>query len=241
MKGQDRFKMDSGGWIVYCCVFFIFVGKILEYTSSYHDRWSAKFTVTPEARKLRTEYSRLLLERQGLREENGSISAQDNYARWTKNNRKLGEMEKKLDAIRGKLQESNASSKKFFGSVKLIGLTIPFWILKIWQRNYLVYHLPKQDLFPKLLSGVWARGWLYLALGPLQYLRNGALSIQDHVSLGVSLGIWIWALQTTISTIEFLVRQLILTKAVNAPPQNVKSEDKKPQHLEIIDDKVELD
>lgn len=237
--------MDSGGWIVYLCIFFIFFGKILEYTSSYHDRWFANLTLTPEARKLDGQYRSFLLERQRLREENNSISAQDNYARWTKNNRKLGELDKKLNTVRNQLQENNASSKKIFGKIRLIGLTIPFWILKIWQRNHVVYHFPKQNLFPKLITGVWARGWLYLALGPLQYLRNGALNIHDYVPLGVSLGIWIWALQTTINTLEFLVKQLILTKSVNPPPQKTKpgteSELKNLQKLEITDDKVELD
>ncbi|GAV55784.1 hypothetical protein ZYGR_0AY01770 [Zygosaccharomyces rouxii] len=238
--------MDSGGWIVYWCVFFIFLSKILEYTSSYHDRWLANLTLTPEARKLSSQYRGFLIERQRLREENHSISAQDNYARWTKNNRKLGELDKKLNTLRDKLQETNASSKKIFGNLKLIGLTVPFWILKIWQRNHVVYHFPKQDLFPKLVTGVWARGWLYVALGPLQYLRNGSLSIQDYVPLGVSLGIWIWALQTTINTIEFLVKQLVLQKPVNPPllqktRPTAKPRAKNSEHLEITDDKVELD
>ncbi|CAR29491.1 hypothetical protein ZYGR_0AD01730 [Zygosaccharomyces rouxii] len=237
--------MDSGGWIVYCCIFFILLGKVLEYTSSYQDKWFTKLTLTPEARKLNSQYHELLSERLRLQEENHSISAQDNYARWTKNNRKLGELDKKLGTIRDKLQETNTSSKKVFGRVKLIGLTIPFWILKIWQRSHVVYHFPKQDLFPKLVTGVWARGWLYLALGPLQYLRNGSLNIQDYAPHGVSLGIWIWALQATINTLEFLVKQVILEKPVSPPPQKSKSatkaETKRPEKLEITDDKVELD
>lgn len=239
--------MESGGKIVYWCVFFIFLGKILEYTASYHDKWITQLTLTPQARKLDSQYRELILQRQKLQEENYSISAQDNYARWTKNNRKLDELDRKLNTLRSELQGANASSKKIFGNLKIIGLTIPFWILKIWQRNHVVYHLPKQDLFPKLVTGIWARGWFYLALGPFQYLKNGSLSIQDYVPLGVSLGIWIWALQTTITTIEFLVKQLILEKPVTPPskkPSTVSTKEANTKNLdtlEITDDKVDLD
>lgn len=247
--------MDSSNWVVYACVFFVLLSKLLEYTSSYHDKWIAQLSLSPQTRNVSQKYHETLQQRVRLQEENHSISAQDNYARWTKNNRKLSQLDKQLAGLREQLQATNASSKKFLSNVRLIGLTIPFWIVKIWQRSHIVYRLPRADMFPRLVTGVWARGWLFIALAPLNFVRKGSFQSLDFADTGVSLGIWIWALQKTVNTVEFLVKQLILQEKV-APPKGEPSKTTAHKvaatrtttqasaagpNYEITDDKIELD
>ncbi|SJM87746.1 probable Golgi to ER traffic protein 1 [Zygosaccharomyces bailii] len=247
--------MESSSWVVYLCLFFIFLTKLLEYTSSYHDRWLSQLSITPQTRRVSQKYHETFQQRVNLQEENRSLSAQDNYARWTKNNRKLSELDKQLAKLREELQMSTASSRKFFSNAKLLGLTVPFWIVKIWKRGHIVYSLPRADLFPKIVNGVWARGWLYLVLAPLNFLRKGSFVTADYVNVGVSLGIWIWALQKTVNTVEFLVQQLLLNDVVPPPkekstkcaartfkPSKTTGQASAPNfQYEITDDKIELD
>ncbi|QLG73319.1 hypothetical protein HG535_0E04030 [Zygotorulaspora mrakii] len=224
----------SDNWVVYVALIYLAINKLLQYTISHHKQWKSKLPF-PNVRVSRQRFLEKRHEIRKLQIENRLISAQDNYAQWTKNNRKLTKLEKELSSIKEELTKAVAKNDKLLGTLKLVVLTLPFLALKLLKGKHIVYHLPKSDVFPQLMSGVWTKGWLYLGLAPLQMLRGRSMSAVSITEVGVSLGIWLWALQRVVDTIEFLIKQLFLESAVTRPEPKVQ------EVHEINSDKIELD
>ena len=226
-------------WVICVSILFILLNKFLQYTTTYHEKWVAAFSPMPQIRIASQKYAAIVKERKHLHDENQSISAQDNYARWTKNNRKLSKLDSDLESLRQNLKQITDAQNGLLKKLKLVGITIPFLILKLWKGKHIVYDLPSKDTYPVIISGVWSQGWLYLGLLPLNILR-GIDSSKKIANFGVSLGIWLWALQKTIDTIEFLLQQFLFQKEVDEP---VKASGK--AHVEKIREltrhEVELD
>lgn len=229
--------INSDNWVIFVALFFLFVNKALQYTLAHHKQWKSKLPF-PNVRVIRQKFIKKRQEITKLQIANRSISAQDNYAQWTKNNRKVTQLEKELSAIKVELTAAVAKNDKLLGRLKLVSLTLPFLGLKLLKGKHIVYHLPKSNVFPKLMSGVWTKGWMYLALAPLQMFRSRSMSTATITEVGVSLGIWLWALQRVIDTIEFLVSELLLAPAVQKP--KTKNVEEEKVH-EINSDNVELD
>lgn len=229
--------MSSGNWVIYLSLFFVFVGKLLEYTSTYHERLVSNLAF-PNVREAGEKYGQKLSAYQELQAANRLVSAQDDYARWTKNNRRLTQLEKELNSLKQQFNDASGKNKHILGRLRLLTLTVPFLALKMWKGKHIVYNLPRPDIFPKFLSGLWSQGWLYLGLAPLRMLTSRSVSTSTLTEAGVSLGIWIWALQRVIETIEFLVKQILLNPVVVQPPMTATKQDK---IHEITDDDVELD
>lgn len=183
------------------------------------------------------QLSTKLKEQANLIETNNSISAQDNYAQWTKNNRKLDKLKKEINELRESLLQFNKNKISQWNKLTKIGITFPFILFKLWKGKQIVYILPSNNIFPSMINGILNNGFLFIVLGPLNWLRNGhmhsnVLSSDEIVeesilSFGVSLGIWCWALNTVISATEFIVNQLLLTqKAVAPSPSKQAATDK---------------
>lgn len=228
--------MSSGNWVVYVSLLFVALNKFLQYTASYHSSWGSRLAL-PNVRAVGNKYRRLLAEHQELATLNKSISAQDDYARWTKNNRKLTQMDNELKRLKEQLASATAQNKQILGKLRLVSLTLPFLALKVWKGKHVVYYLPNSKVFPKVISSVWSQGWMYLALSPLRFLTGKSVIAASATEVGVSLGIWIWALQRVIDTLEFVVKQLLLTSAVARP----HAPDSHGQKHEITSDRVALD
>lgn len=228
---SGRFEMLSENWVLYVSLLFVVLNKVLQYTTGYHEKWASQLAL-PNVRSVGKRYQQKLVEHQELAKINRTISAQDDYARWTKNNRKLTQLEKQLKSLKEELSKANAQNKQLLGRLKLLSLTLPFLFLKLWKGKHVVYYLPKANVFPKVMSGVWSQGWFYIALWPLRLLKGQSASTASVTDVGVSLGIWLWALQRVIDTIEFLFKQLLLTPVV-AEPHAAKHE--------ITSDKIDLD
>ncbi|QLQ79811.1 hypothetical protein HG537_0C04600 [Torulaspora globosa] len=232
-----KVAMLSENWVVYVSLLFVVLNKVLQYTSGYHEKLSS-YLGLPNVGGVGRKYRTTLLEYQKLSSVNRSISAQDDYARWTKNNRKLNQLEKELQGLKEELSKQSARNRKLLGKLRLVSLTLPFLGLKLWKGKHVVYFLPRAELFPKFVSGVWSQGWFYVALLPLRLLKRQSVGTASTTEVGVSLGIWLWALQRVIDTVELLIKQLVLTPVV-APPlssgaeQNVKHE--------ITSDRIDLD
>lgn len=200
--------------LLYITFFFIAVNKLLDYTKPYHKPIVSHLT-TSESQK---HYSRLLKEKLKLQEEQRSISAQDHYAKWTKNNRRMDNLDKELDSLKKKLREDTEAMGKRLRQLKLVALTLPFFVLKIWKGKNVVYYLPAQGMFPKFIEGVWSNGWGHIAFTPLKYLKKGDSNVAlENVEVGVSLGIWCWAVLKVINTIEFVVKTLFFDTEVLMP------------------------
>lgn len=161
-----------------------------------------------------------LKEKNHLVEANNSISAQDNYAQWTKNNRKLDTLKKEIDQLKENLLEFNKTKLNQWNKLTKVLITLPFLGFKLWKGKQIVYELPSNRCFPSVINGVWHNGFLFVAMAPLNFLRFGSihqLAVTETFHFGVSLGIWCWALNTVISTIEFIVNQLFLQEKVQTP------------------------
>lgn len=228
--------MVSGNRVVYVSLLFVALNKLLQYTATYHDSWGSRLAL-PNVRAAGDKYRQVLAEHQRLTKLNRSVSAQDDYARWTKNNRKLTQMENELKRLKEQLGSATAQNKQILGRLRLVSLTLPFLALKLWKGKHVVYYLPKSNVFPKVISGVWSQGWLYLALAPMRLLTGKPVVTASAAEVGVSLGIWLWALQRVIDTVELLVKQLLLTSPVMQPAVPEKS----GQNHEITSDRVALD
>lgn len=169
-----------------------------------------------------------LKEQTVLVETNNSISAQDNYAQWTKNNRKLDQLKKEIGELKENLIQFNKSKISLWNKLNKLVITIPFLLFKLWKGKSIVYRLPSNQVFPSVINGVWHNGFLFVALAPLNWIRHGTIHPQtlstenNFISFGVSLGIWCWALNTVISTIEFIVNQLFIRDKVIEPTTNEK-------------------
>lgn len=224
--------MSSGNWVVYVSLLFVALNKLLQYTASYHDSWGSRLAL-PNVKAAGDKYRQVLAEHQKLAASNRAVSAQDDYARWTKNNRKLTQMENELKRLKEQLAAATAQNKQMLGKLRLVSLTLPFLALKLWKGKHVVFYLPKSNVFPKVISGVWSQGWLYLALAPLKLITGKSVVTASTAEVGVSLGIWLWALQRVIDTLEFLLKQLLLTPAMKRPSVGEKHE--------ITSDKVALD
>ncbi|QLL32931.1 hypothetical protein HG536_0D04530 [Torulaspora globosa] len=230
--------MLSENWVVYLSLLFVVVNKLLQYTTRYHEKWASHFAL-PNVRAAGRRYQRTLSEHQKLVSVNRSISAQDDYARWTKNNRKLTLLEKELQSLKEELGRASAQNKQLLGRLRLLSLTLPFLALKLWKGKHVVYYLPRAELFPKVVSGVWSQGWFYVALLPLRLLKRQSIGAASVTDVGVSLGIWLWALQRVIDTFEFLIKQLLLAPVVLHPPSSGGKENG-AKH-EITSDRIDLD
>lgn len=231
--------MSSENWVLYLALLFVVVNKVLQYTATYHEKWASKLAL-PNIRVAGEKYERKLQEHQKLAAANRSISAQDDYARWTKNNRKLTQLEKELKSLKEEVSKAGAQNKQLLGKLKLLSLTLPFLALKLWKGKHVVYYLPKADVFPKVMSGVWTQGWFYLALMPLRLFKKQSVATASVTDVGVSLGIWLWALQRVIDTVEFLIKQLLLTPVVEQPLTTAEKQNVGVKH-EITSDNVDLD
>lgn len=224
-------------WVIVVAVFYFILIKFVHLSKPFHDAWleSLFFKKHPVTLK----FHELIKERKQIRDENKSLSAQDNYAKWTKNNRKLDKLDKEIDELAKQLKANNEKVKGGLKKLNLVLITVPFFMFKIWKGKHIVYNLPDHQMFPQLIAGVWSQGWLYIALLPLQIVKQmwfGSKTAVDIETatfphLGVSLGIWLWALERVSSTIEFLIKQFN-ANGVKKP---------KTENLEIKTDEIKMD
>lgn len=224
-------------WVLVVAVLYFILIKLVHLSEPYHDSWleSLFFKNHPVTLK----FHDLIKERKHIRDENKSMSAQDNYAKWTKNNRKLDKLDKEIDDLANQMKANNEKLKGGLKKLKLVLITVPFLLFKLWKGKHIVYNLPDHQMFPQLIAGVWSQGWLFLALLPLQIAKKMLLSSKSAVEietatiphLGISLGIWLWALERVSSNIEFLIKQF-MTNNVQRPAS---------ENLEINVDEIKMD
>ncbi|CAI4062010.1 hypothetical protein SKDZ_07G2330 [Saccharomyces kudriavzevii ZP591] len=233
-------------WAAAVAVFFVVITKFLQYTAKYHDKWIANLA---PANELSKKYFNKMKERHELKELNNTISAQDNYAKWTKNNRKLDSLDREINDLKNEIKSQNKAFQGNLQKLRLLALTVPFFVFKIVYGKTPIYKLSSSTstLFPTFVTGVWSQGWFYVVLHPLRtisqrwHIMEGKFGTAkfDAVTLqSVSLGIWVWALMNVINGIEFIVNQLFLTPKM-APPAVAETQEEKK--LDVSDNAFILD
>lgn len=174
-------------------------------------------------------HSELVAKRFQLRKENNKISAQDEYARWTKNNRKLEALDRDIATAKNELEEHRKQVASLGRRLRTLMITMPLLVLRVWRGKHIVFELPHACMFPNVVSHVLARGWLALALIPLDYVRPQVSSSNVKLQGAVSLGIWVWALNNVITTVDFLITQGMAPK-VPKPVQQPLREAEHEKH-----------
>lgn len=116
--------------------------------------------------------------------ERRAISAQDNYAKWTKLNRQHDKLVAEIDQLQKDVDLDKAKVNTFTGYLIAVVTSIPIWFFRVWYRKAVLYYFPPSVL-PRALE--WC------------------LALPFTVTGGVSLTIWMMAAGTVASSLVFLV------------------------------------
>ncbi|SCU92746.1 LAME_0F01310g1_1 [Lachancea meyersii CBS 8951] len=189
--------------IVLVSLVLVVVLRVIQWVSHYKDYVIDSIWSKPGALKLR-ELSRKL---HGLKTEQRSISAQDEYARWTKLNRQILQLETQVKDAQQQLKQMRQTGEKSLSRLRLVMLTAPLLLLRFWKGKTVVFSVP-QGMFPRFVETVLSQGWAAMALAPVRYVWAPGAFKPLQIETPVCLGIWIWALTRVLDTVEFVARSL---------------------------------
>lgn len=113
-----------------------------------------------------------------------AISAQDEYAKWTKLNRQFDKLSNEVTELAKETSSERALIIRVLDMVLMFSTTVPIWFSRAWYRKSVLYYFPP-GAFPPFLEKI--------------------LSLSFVVSGGVGLTVWMYALDTVFSSIEFLI------------------------------------
>ena len=151
------------------------------------------------AAKLQTQKAE---HRSTLRESN-KISAQDEYAKWTKLNRKVDKLEADIKTANLGLQAQKASVAKAVGIALMLVTTVPLWVSRIWFRKTVLFYLPVGAL-PR----------------PVELLLTFPFLLHSG---GIRLTAWIFCTGKVISNVIFMVK-FVLSAAPEAPEAETEAD-----------------
>lgn len=121
----------------------------------------------------------------GVNRQRKAISAQDQYAKWTKLNRQFDKLNAEIETLNKELGQERATVVKVIGQVITIATAVPIWFSRVWFRKSILFHLPP-GVFPYPLERVF--GLPFVVLG------------------GVGLTVWMFSVNSVISNVLFLVK-----------------------------------
>lgn len=137
-----------------------------------------------------------------VNKEKKSISAQDEYARWTKLNRKSDQLTNELKTLNEQLILKKSVLTKYVNFIIMLTTTIPLWFIRYWYRKTVLFYLPK-GVFPPLIE------W-FLAL---PFTQVG----------GIGLTVYIFSVNSVLSDLFFLL-SFPFSKSVDEPEEPLKNE-----------------
>ncbi|KAI5960601.1 GET1 [Candida pseudojiufengensis] len=131
------------------------------------------------------EYTTKQHELSQLIKQQKSISAQDEYAKWTKINRSIDKLKQELI----KLQEINSLEKSSIDNITKIAITIittiPIWFLRIFCRKNALFYL-RTGIFPNYLEWILA----------LPFFKSGI----------IGLTCWMFCVNYVLDNLVFLIK-----------------------------------
>lgn len=114
-----------------------------------------------------------------------AISAQDQYAKWTKLNRQFDKLNAEVDSLNNELSQERATVVKVISQAITIATAVPIWFSRVWFRKSVLFYLPP-GVFPYPLERLF--GFPFVVLG------------------GVGLTVWMFSVNSVISNIVFMVK-----------------------------------
>ncbi|EGW33584.1 coiled-coil membrane protein [Spathaspora passalidarum NRRL Y-27907] len=141
-----------------------------------------------------------------LNKEKRTISAQDEYAKWTKLNRKCDKLTADIASLTEDISQSRASIDKLTGRLIMLSTTLPLWFFRIFSRKTHLFYF-SSGIFP----------WYIERVLSLPFLPAGA----------VGLTIWMYAVNSVLSNVLFLISFAFAGKKVKpAKPEKKIVEEK---------------
>lgn len=117
--------------------------------------------------------------------ERKSISAQDEYARWTKLNRQSDKLTGEINKLKEETSASRSYISKYIGYMILVTTTLPIWFFRVWFRKAVLFYFPT---------------------GVLPHYVEWFLALPFITTGGVGLTIWMSAVNNVVSSVIFLVK-----------------------------------
>lgn len=140
-----------------------------------------------------------------VKKEKSHISAQDEYARWTKLNRRVDQLKQEVDQLEKEIGSERKQVANWVGWALTLSITLPMWVLRLGFGRRTLFFLPK-GVFPYAIERVLA-------------FPFGTLG-------GIGVSIWVIALNSVLSSIAFAVMSM-LEKPVPRPDEKLNTGKKK--------------
>lgn len=175
-------KLENIGWTIYC--------KVLPNVGN------SKFRLLAAKQE---ELNKVAKERK-------SISAQDQYAKWTKLNRQFDKLNAELSELKQETTASKGQISKYIGYGIMCLTSLPIWFFRVWFRKAVLFYFP---------------------VGVLPHSFEWFLALPFITTGGVGLSVWMFASNKVISSLLFLV-MFPFEKEIPAPvPQEADTKEPK--------------
>ncbi|RCK67726.1 Golgi to ER traffic protein 1 [Candida viswanathii] len=146
------------------------------------------------------DYNAKKVELHDVNKQKRAISAQDEYAKWTKLNRQADKLTAEIQSLNEEIHQLKASIDKAANLLLMVLTTLPIWVSRIFFRKTHLFYLRK-GMFPAYIE--WALA--------LPFLPSGT----------VGLTVWMFASNSVISNLISLVA-FAFEKKVDKPVREKK-------------------
>lgn len=178
--------------------------KAIGKSSLANQCWNLYSTVASKAGKAKfVELSKKRNELVQINKERKSISAQDQYAKWTKLNRNFDRVSAEVKTLVEEVSSEKATVNKVVNMAVSILTVAPVWFCRVWYRKTVLFYFPK---------------------GYLPYALEWAMALPFTVTGGLGLTVWMYALNSFLSSIIFLIGYLIEPAVIKPVKPVEKSE-----------------
>lgn len=139
-----------------------------------------------------------------LNKQKRAISAQDEYAKWTKLNRQADKLTAELKELEDTIAINKSVVNKAVSTAILVATTLPVWFFRVWFRKSVLFYLPP-GVFPYYIE--WCLALPFIQIG------------------GIGLTIWMTSVNSVLGALAFLVGFLREDKVEKPQPPATKIEE----------------
>lgn len=135
-----------------------------------------------------------------INKERKAISAQDQYAKWTKLNRQFDKLSTDIAAMADEVSSEKTNVTKITNLAIMAVTTAPIWYSRFFFRKMVMFYFPP---------------------GVLPSAMEWCLALPFSKTGGIGLTVWMFAINSVLTSFEFLVKFLI-EPAVEKPTKTEK-------------------
>ncbi|CAN3355346.1 golgi to ER traffic protein 1 [Diutina catenulata] len=194
--------LDFNGYTILVLVFAVLVTKQIVNAISksvlQQWGWQVYMAVGPKlgVNQAFAEYNDKRRQLWQLNKEKRAISAQDQYAKWTKLNRQCDKLNAELKQVEESISKDRATVNTLVNQAILVTLTAPVWFFRVWFRKNVLFYLPK-GVLPAWVEWVMA----------LPFFAAGS----------VGLTMWMQCVNSVASSALFMLKFALFEKKVARP------------------------